>query len=194
MDSGLPEGFRYVPDFVSPEEEKELLNACRALPLDAVTMRGFTAKRRTAHFGVVYGYDSWSLTPGPPIPAVFEPLRERAAALAEIRPTDLSELLISEYSPGATIGWHRDAPMFGPTVIGVSLGAACRMRLRRTDPVDRAVQRASIVLEPRSAYVMAGPARRELQHSIPAVDALRYSVTFRTVLASSARRRSPRPR
>jgi alkylated DNA repair dioxygenase AlkB len=37
-----------------------------------------------------------------------------------------------------------------------------------------------IVLHPRSIYQIAGEARSAYEHSIPAVDALRYSITFRT--------------
>jgi alkylated DNA repair dioxygenase AlkB len=38
-------------------------------------------------------------------------------------------------------------------------------------------------------YVLSGPARSEWQHSIPAVDAVRYSITYRSVRARGARRR-----
>jgi DNA oxidative demethylase len=40
---------------------------------------------------------------------------------------------------------------------------------------------AEWVLEPRSAYVLSGPARDSWQHAIPPTKALRYSITFRTV-------------
>jgi alkylated DNA repair dioxygenase AlkB len=33
--------------------------------------------------------------------------------------------------------------------------------------------------DPRSAYLLSGPSRNEWEHSIPAVDSLRYSITFR---------------
>jgi alkylated DNA repair dioxygenase AlkB len=39
----------------------------------------------------------------------------------------------------------------------------------------------SIELAPRSIYVLSGAARSQWQHSIPAVERLRYSITFRTV-------------
>jgi alkylated DNA repair dioxygenase AlkB len=103
----------------------------------------------------------------------------------------MTEVLISEYPEGATIGWHRDAPMFGPTVIGISFGAACRMRFRRPDPASpERLERADVILEPRSAYVMAGASRAEWQHSIPAVSGLRYSVTFRMVKPTALKRRT----
>jgi hypothetical protein len=37
------------------------------------------------------------------------------------------------------------------------------------------------VLEPGSAYVLAGEARWSWQHHIPPTPALRYSITFRTL-------------
>ena len=40
------------------------------------------------------------------------------------------EALVTEYPAAATIGWHRDAPMFGDVVAGLSLGAAGRMKFR----------------------------------------------------------------
>ena len=40
--------------------------------------------------------------------------------------------------------------------------------------------RAAFTAEPRSVYLLRGPARREWEHSIPPLDALRYSVTFRS--------------
>ena len=84
-----------------------------------------------------------------------------------------------EYQPGATIRWHRDAGAFGPTVIGVSLRSACRMRFRRRR--DDGWETAEATLEPRSLYLLAGAARATWQHSIPPTRDLRYSITFRTL-------------
>jgi alkylated DNA repair dioxygenase AlkB len=83
---------------------------------------------------------------------------------------------VTEYA-SAAIGWHRDRPVFGD-VIGISLGSACRFRMRRKR--GEGWERASRILMPRSAYLMRGPARHEWQHSIPPVETLRYSVTFRS--------------
>ena len=62
---------------------------------------------------------------------------------------------------------------------GVSLGAPGAFRMRRA--VGKAWERATITVEPRSVYVLQGPARHEWQHSLPPGEALRYSVTFRTL-------------
>jgi len=95
-------------------------------------------------------------------------------------PERLVEVLLSKYTPGATIGWHRDKRVFGD-VIGISLCSSCTFRFRRQ--AGGGWERASFVAEPRSAYLLRGPARDQWEHSIPAVDALRYSVTFRSFAA-----------
>jgi len=106
-------------------------------------------------------------------------LRGRCADLMERAPEDLVQILVSRYPSGAGIGWHRDAPMFGSRIAGVSLLAPCRMRFQRTVGGVRSV--AALELAPRSAYLLSGKARWSWQHSIPATKALRYSVTFRTL-------------
>jgi len=174
-----PDGFHYYPDFLSVDDERALIEHIMALEFSEVRMHGVTAKRRVAHFGWVYGYESWRLARGPQVPDFLLPLRERAAPLLDGEPKDLSEVLVTEYPPGAGIGWHRDAPMFGPAVIGISIASACRFRFRR----DHAGQSESrtLMLEPRSLYILRGAARVQWQHSIPPTKALRYSITFRTV-------------
>jgi alkylated DNA repair protein (DNA oxidative demethylase) len=174
----LPEGFLYRPDFITAEEERALLETIAALEFHQVQMRGVIARRRVIQYGWKYKFDRTRLTPGPSLPEFLLPLRDRAAALAAVAPDALSEALLTEYQPGAPIGWHRDAPGFG-IVIGISLRAPCRFRFRRR--AGRDVERITLTLEPRSIYVLAGAARTEWEHSIPEVDTLRYSITFRTL-------------
>jgi alkylated DNA repair dioxygenase AlkB len=174
----VPAGFTYQAAIIDADAERALLEHVRTLPFDDVVMRGVTARRRVVQFGWRYSFDARALTEGPAIPDYLLDLQRIAGGLAGIDPADLSEVLVTEYAPGATIGWHRDAPPFG-IVVGVSLLAACRFRFRRT--VGDAVERAEIELAPRSAYVLDGTARSEWQHSIPPTKALRYSITFRTL-------------
>lgn len=177
-----PEGLRYLPDFLSEEEERVLADALSRLAFREIHMHGVVARRTVAHYGWDYGYESWQLTPAPPLPRFLAPLRDRCAALVGLDPDALEELLVSRYPPGASIGWHRDAPMFGPCVIGVSLLGAARMRFRRK--VGEGFQTFALELAPRSIYVMAGAARSVWQHTLSPVKSLRYSLSFRTVLAS----------
>lgn len=173
-----PDGFRYVPGFLSEPEERGLLAEVQRLDFGEVRMRGQVARRRTAHFGWIYGYESWRITPGPPLPSFLLPLRERVSSLLAVDPAALAEVLITEYPPGAGIGWHRDAPMFGD-VAGVSLLGPCRFRFEREVPGARETR--DLTLEPRSAYVLAGAARWQWRHSIPAGRSARYSITFRAL-------------
>jgi DNA oxidative demethylase len=175
----IPEGLAYREDFVTTEEERELLDVIEGLDFRELTMRGQTARRTVRHFGLDYEYESGALAKGDPLPEALEWLRGRCAALIERDPADLVQILVTRYPPGAGIGWHRDAPMFGSKVAGVSLGAPARMRFQRTAAGER--ETASLELEPRSAYVLSGKARWSWQHSIPATRDLRYSVTFRTL-------------
>jgi DNA oxidative demethylase len=180
------EGLSYQEDFVTPEEERELLELIAPLDFREIEMRGQTAKRTVRHYGLGYDYDRAELVPVEPLPEGLEWLRERAAVLIKREPADLAQVLVSRYPEGAGIGWHRDAPMFGSRIVGVSLAAPARMRFQRKVKGEREV--AAIELAPRSAYVLAGKARWSWQHSIPPAKALRYSVTFRTLKRSEGGR------
>ena len=183
----VPDGLLYRADFVTPDEERALAGTLQQLEFSAVEMRGVVARRRTVHYGWTYGYYSRRSEPGPPLPAILLPLRTRAAEWASIDPTTFVEALVTEYAAGAAIGWHRDAPMFGDIIAGVSLLASARMKFRPyASPQDvrgGAPRRTTHELEltPRSAYLITETARRDFEHSIPAVAALRYSITFRTL-------------
>lgn len=176
-----PEGLIYRPEFLSPRGEAELLALVETLDFREVRMRGVAALRTTVHFGWDYGYDSWRIEPTDPIPQGFLALRERCAQVASVEPQQFAEMLVSRYPPGAGIGWHRDAPMFGPVVAGVSLLSDCllRFRRRRSDGFERYRQ----LVERRSIYLLSGESRTAWQHSIDKTPSLRYSITFRTVKA-----------
>ena len=179
-----PAGLLYQPEFVTEAEEQELVAAFETGEFAEVRMRGQTARRTVLHYGYRYDYEGWTLVPADPLPASVAWLRDRAAAFAGIPPADFAEVLVTRYPPGAGIGWHRDAPLFGPTVAGVSLLAGCNLRFQRRTQGTRQVH--ALALAPRSAYLLRGAARWSWQHSIPAVKELRYSVTFRTLAAATA--------
>jgi hypothetical protein len=180
----LPDGFAYRADFISAEEERALAAAISMLEFDSFAMRGVVARRRVKFFGMSYNDE-----PAIAMPEFLLPLRARSAAWARVAPSDFVMALINEYTPGATIGWHRDAPQYG-VVAGVSLLSRCQMKLRPyIAPADlagagrqsRRKTTHEIALEPRSAYLITGLSRSGYEHSIPATGALRYSITFRTL-------------
>lgn len=178
-----PEGLVYQEDFLAPPEEEALAARIAGLPLKPFEFQGFQGNRRTVSFGWHYAFDGSGLREAEPMPDFLLDVRARAAALAGHEPDTFAHALVIEYAPGAGIGWHRDRPVFGD-VVGISLCAPARLRFRRK--VQEKWERAALIAEPRSAYLLKGPARSEWEHSIPPMDRLRYSITFRTLRKDAA--------
>jgi alkylated DNA repair dioxygenase AlkB len=174
----LPEGFKYRPDLLSAHEERALVESMAALPLREFSFHGFLGKRRVASFGWRYDFNGGGLQRTDDIPAFLLPLREKAADFAGLEAAQFQQVLLTEYRPGVTIGWHKDRSVFGD-VVGISLSSACSFRFRRRSGTRW--ERAATLLEPRSIYLLRGPSRSAWEHSIPAVNALRYSITFRSI-------------
>ena len=180
----VPDGFLYRKNFISAAEEQELIERIQKVQLEPFKYYQFTGKRRTASFGWQYEFGASEITAAPEMPPFLLPLRVRAGKVFNIDPNSLVQTSIIEYSTGSPIGWHRDIPQFG-IVVGISLGAACRMKFRkysrvRSKKVDRN-EVLSIELQPRSIYLMSGAAREIWQHSIPPVKQLRYAIIMRTL-------------
>ena len=184
----LPDGWLYRDDFITPAEEADLLATIGKTTLHEARYKAWTAKRRVAHYGTAYDFETRQLLPSAEVPDWLHPLRDKAAAWVGLPAARFASALIAEYRPGTTLGWHRDVPDF-EVVVGVSLGTACRMRLRRYPPVaPKKADVLSVDLQPRSAYVLRAAARWDWQHSIAPTPALRWSITFRTRRAGPARR------
>ncbi|HEX6315451.1 MAG TPA: alpha-ketoglutarate-dependent dioxygenase AlkB [Gemmatimonadaceae bacterium] len=177
----FPDGFRYAPDLITPEEEVELLARMSDLPFRGFEFHGYTAKRRVVSYGWQYDFGARQLTRADDMPDFLLELRNSAAYFAGIEPSQLQHVLVTEYGPGSGIGWHRDKAAFGE-VVGISLLSPCVFRLRRSVGVRR-WERVSLIAEPRSAYRLSGTVRDDWEHSIPPVNALRYSVTYRNMRA-----------
>ena len=174
----LPEGFRYKNELISRDAEKALLEHVRQLPFKEFEFHGYVGKRRTVSYGWSYDFQKERLREADDMPEFLRDLRVIAAAFADLEPERLQQVLVTEYEAGAGIGWHKDKAVFGD-VIGISLLSACNFRLRRK--VSDKWERKSIIAEPRSAYLLRGSSRSEWEHSIPPVDTLRYSITFRNL-------------
>jgi alkylated DNA repair dioxygenase AlkB len=174
----MPDGFRYAPDAIDAAEEARLVEAFADLPFREFEFHGFFGKRRVVSFGFRYDFNGGGLKEAAPLPEFLLPVRERAAAFAGLPPDHLMNALITEYRPGTSIGWHRDRPNY-EDVIGISLSSPCTFRMRRKRGTGW--ERAATHLDRRSIYLMRGASRWEWEHSIPAVDGLRYSVTFRSM-------------
>lgn len=173
----LPEGFRYMPDVMSPAEEQALVERFMSLPLKPFEFRGYAANRRIYSFGHRYVFAGQAPREDSRIPDYFRPLMEIAESISGNPAASFEQVMVSEYAPGAGIGWHRDRPTY-EDIVAFSFVAPCILRLRRR--LGERWERRSAPIEPRSAYLLHGPVRNVWSHSIAPMDELRYSVTLRT--------------
>ena len=178
FDAPLIAGLKYSEDVIGEAEEEQLVERLIATDLSPFRFHGWLGNRKTKSFGWRYDFEDASFSPAEPIPAWLEPLRERAGGLADFPADKFVHVLLARYDPGAGIGWHRDRDVFD-RVVGFSLAAPAtlRFRRRRTPGFDR----VNLDVAPRSAYLLSGAARWDWEHRITPGDALRFSITFRTL-------------
>ena len=176
-EGALPEGFAYGVDRVPEALARDLVEQFANLPFKNFEFHGFEGNRRIVSYGWKYEYSgSGHLRASGTMPDFLDPLKRIAADFAGLESDDFQQALVTEYAPGASIGWHRDKPMF-EDVVAFSFLNPCRLRFRRR---NGGWDRAALSVAPRSAYLLRGPAREQWEHSVPAVGALRYAVTLRT--------------
>jgi len=171
-------GLDYRPEFISAAEEARLIERLQEAELAPFRFHGWLGNRKTRSFGWRYDFDDSSFTSTGPIPDWLAWLRDRAAAFAEVEPGAIHHALVARYDPGAGIGWHKDRDVFDK-VVGVSLNTPATLRFRKR--LASGFARAELPVEPRSAYLLSGEARSEWEHRITPGDALRFSITFRTL-------------
>lgn len=174
----MPSGFRYQEDIISEAEEASLVASLSKLELKPFEAHGHIGNRHVTSFGLRYDYATRRVERANPFPEFIEELRRRAAAFAKRDVDEIKQGGVNQYPPGAGIGWHKDKPQFG-VVVGVSLLAPATMRLRLA--TDTGWVRRSQTVAPRSIYILEGEVRTQWEHSIPPVESLRYSLTFRTL-------------
>jgi alkylated DNA repair dioxygenase AlkB len=181
-----PEGLRYQPEFVSEAIESELIAGISELPLQPFQFGAFEGKRRVASFGFRYDYSLQRLAEADPIPDWLSSTARSVESFGDLPAGSVRQILCTEYDVGVGIGWHRDKPHFDK-IFGLSLGASCKFRFRRA-AVGK-WERFTLSAEPRSLYMMGGESRQVWEHSIPAVEQRRYSITFRTMKVDAAETR-----
>jgi alkylated DNA repair dioxygenase AlkB len=179
----------YEREFLTREEEQALVEVVAQMPLEEMRYKNYTARRRVVSFGGKYDFSARRLEAAAQLPESLEPFRRKVAHWAKLPPESVTHCLVAEYREGTPLGWHRDVPDF-EDVVGVSLLDEAVLRFRPYPP--REPKKAGVIklaVEPRSIYLLRGPARWAWQHSVAPASALRYSITFRT----AARKRAAGP-
>lgn len=176
-----PRGFLYFPDFISTDEETNLIREIGNTELHTFVFQGYEARRKVASFGYNYSFDKRSLTKGHAIPSSLIPLIKKVSEHTGVSIEKFAELLITEYPAGSVINWHRDAPPFD-IIAGISLLSDCTFKFRPHEKIKQT--RGSIIsalLKRRSLYIIRDEARTSWQHSTAPVKSKRYSITLRTL-------------
>ena len=173
-------GLRYVPGYLDVGEHDRVLGT--------VSGSGWqdAGGRRIQFYGHWY-HHAKGVYPVGDLPDWGLSLASRLCQ-DRLMPYMADQLIVTEYQPGEGIRPHVDAPVFADVIVGVTLGSTCVMEFARVgNPTER------VLLEPRSAVVLAGEVRQEWQHAIPARTgdewegltlprARRVSLTFRKML------------
>jgi DNA oxidative demethylase len=173
-----PEGLKYIPGFLDDEAQRRLIAEIEAIPEERwarVRFRGNVALRRKLSFGWNYDPSDREGSEAPPMPDFLRELRDRCLEAVGLPAEPFAQASVQRYPPGAGIGAHKDAPMFGPDVVGVSLGSDARLVFKRGG------HKHVLRLEPGSLILLSGPSRSRWTHEMPPVKALRYSIYFRTL-------------
>jgi alkylated DNA repair dioxygenase AlkB len=158
----LPDGFHYFPKALPHTLQDILVTDISALPFKNFDFHGFEGKRRVVPFGWKYDFETEGVRQIGEIPPMLLPAREVAAQLAGLDPSALKQALVTEYGPGAPIGWYNDKIVFD-VVVGISLLSACTFRLRQK--VHGKWERASVIVEPGRSTCC--PEKHGLRGSIP---------------------------
>ncbi len=176
--TGIIPGLTYEEDFITKEEESQLIETIDAQKWDT------SISRRTQHYGFIYNYKSKdAVKPAEPIPEwclfIIDRLIDRG--LLKNRP---DQMIVNEYKPGQGIAAHVDnVKYFEDGIVSISLNASYGMELS----TNRApIERKELLLARCSALILHGQARYEWRHGIAAKlsdDGIqrgrRISLTFR---------------
>lgn len=179
-------GLRYVPSYLTPDTQVRLIAA-----VDAHTWQT-SVNRGVQIYGYRYTHRTREAFRVGDLPVWARELAERLRHDG-LSPDLPNQLVANDYPVGSGISAHIDQAVFGTTVISISLGGTCIMRFVHAQ--SKRVEEC--LLEPGSALVLAGSARWDWTHEIPAqaVDvwrmqhlprSRRVSLTFRAVATQTS--------
>jgi alkylated DNA repair dioxygenase AlkB len=189
-----PDGLALVPSAIGEDAAARLMDAIDAAGDWCPLKHTRDAGRRVAHYGFAYDYATRTVhththkmsrrcprgcsrrstllrrSSRAPLPTRSFFGSERAEFAAASVAGYFNQCIVNEYLPeGVGISPHVDAPVFGPIIACLSLGAAADMVFAPVG-ADRNT-RFALRCEPRSLYVMSGAARSEWRHAMPPLSA-----------------------
>ena len=160
------EGLVYIDNFITLDEEKELIEIINNLSwLNELS-------RRVQHYGYRYDYKRRIIDNSLKIGALPFWMSKLAVRLFEQGHIDEipDQVIINEYLPGQGITDHIDCePCFGNTIISLSLASPVNMIFTNVLDTNYTIsQKINLLLMPRSIVILSKNARYNWKHGIKA--------------------------
>jgi alkylated DNA repair dioxygenase AlkB len=156
-----PDGLTYLENYIQEDEAERLVREIDAAPWRT------DLKRRVQHYGYCYDYKARQARREDylgSLPDLFQNLAERLTTEGHFQAVP-DQVIVNEYQPGQGISAHIDCqPCFGETIASLSLLSTCVMRFAS----QKSSRHIDLLLQPESLLVMAGEARHDWTHAIPA--------------------------
>ena len=186
---GMPDTAYYIPNFITPEEEKYIIETFNTRPASA--FRNLSNRRLQIYPGPL---DKNNVLLAGPLPKwVSEPVISRilsvplSSSLGNAWSKDASttehifsdsphgrpnHCLLNEYEPGQGIMPHTDGPAYYPVVATVSLGASTVLDIyqRKKDGTREPEPKWRILQEPRSLLITTDSIYKDNMHGIAETD------------------------
>jgi len=120
----LPEGFDHKDEVLSPDRECVLVGQFAQLPFKDFEFQGFLARRRVVSFGWRYDFSRRELRKADEIPDFLLHLRVTATEFVGLDASRFQQVLVTEYSRGAGIGWHKGTRHWGLPAFSMSVSTS----------------------------------------------------------------------
>jgi len=158
----LPNGLKIIPNFVTLENEIEIL---KSFDWEDKNQESILKHREVKHFGFEFNYKTNNIDPDLPLDDKIPDLCEAVAVSAHqagLVSSTPDQLTVNKYLPGQGIPPHTDThDCCTDTILSLSLGSGVTMEFR--GPKGKQIP---VWLPPRSLLVMTGEARYCWSHGI----------------------------
>nr|XP_046163182.1 alpha-ketoglutarate-dependent dioxygenase alkB homolog 6 isoform X2 [Oncorhynchus gorbuscha] len=169
QDDQAPPTVYYIPDFITEDEESQLLQQVYKAPKTKWTQ---LSNRRLQNWG---GLPRPKGMLGEKLPDWLLKYCERISALGAFAGKTANHVLVNEYKPGEGIMPHEDGPLYHPTVTTISLGSHTLLDFYRpisAQELDEVPQTEesryllSLLVRPRSLLILQDDMYERLLHGI----------------------------
>ena len=161
-------GFHLFPQAINASFEKQIINI---IETDYRFMRYLKTGKIFYQMSPEYYPDEWI-----ELLRIIRDLHESCK--------DFDYSLQLKYDPGVSFSAHYDSKKrWDEYIVGVNLNSEAELYFTKKD-----TKTVSIIIPPRSIYVLSGESRYEWRHGIKKVKDTRYSITFRKKTAFEKKR------